>query len=339
MEQDIGRIYCAQAVLLDFQFNKYDMPLSHLCGILFGVMILQTSRLFEIIYLLLNKDRVTAKELAERFGVSSRTIYRDIDTISLAGIPVYTEKGKGGGISLLPDFVLNKSILSEQEQGEILASLQGLTQIQSGDADRVLQKLSAVFNKTAAKWLEVDFSDWSFEQQDLWGGFKSAILQKQVVEFDYYNSYSEKTHRRAEPIQLWFKSKTWYLKAYDLSKCGIRLFRLSRVRNMRITAETFAERNPLIEETITTPSIGQRPDVALRLRIKPEMAHRVLDEFAGLVDEQEADGSYIVSLCWPEDNWVYGTILSFGEYIEVLEPERIRAIIRDKAKKIYEQYL
>ena len=302
------------------------------------VILVQTGRLFEIIYLLMNRDRVTAKELAERFGVSSRTIYRDIDTISLAGVPIYTEKGKGGGISLLPDFVLNKSILSEEEQGEILASLQGLTQIQSADADHVLQKLSTVFNKTAAKWLEVDFSDWSFEQQDFWGGFKSAILQKRIAEFDYYSSYSEKTRRRVEPIQLWFKSRAWYLKAYDLNKRDLRLFRLSRVRNMHVTDESFVERNLLVEETITTPSTSQRPDVTLRLRIKAEMAHRVLDEFASVVEEQEADGSYIVSLCWPEDNWVYGTILSFGEYIEVLAPAHIREIIRDKAKKIVEQY-
>ncbi|MCL2427350.1 MAG: YafY family transcriptional regulator [Oscillospiraceae bacterium] len=299
---------------------------------------MQASRLFEIIYLLLNKDRVTAKELAERFGVSTRTIYRDVDAISLAGIPVYTEKGKGGGISLLPDFVLNKSILSEHEQSEILASLQGLTQIQSADADNVLQKLSTVFNKTAAKWLEVDFTDWSFEQQDFWSGFKTAILQKLVVEFDYYSSYSEKTRRRVEPLQLWFKSRNWYLKAYDLAKNDIRLFRLSRVRNMDITDNVFIERDLLVEDVVSSPPSAKRPDVTLKLRIKPEMAHRVLDEFASVVEEQEADGSYIVSFCWPEDNWVYGTIFSFGEYAEVLEPEHIREIIREKAKNIYEIY-
>ena len=301
---------------------------------------MQASRLFEIIYLLLNKDRVTAKELAERFGVSTRTIYRDVDAISLAGIPVYTEKGKGGGISLLPDFVLNKSILSDQEQSEILASLQGLTQIQAADANHVLEKLSTVFNKTASKWLEVDFTDWSFEQQDFWSGFKSAILQKLVAEFDYYSSYSEMTRRRVEPLQLWFKSRNWYLKAYDLGKCDIRLFRLSRVRNMSVTDEVFVERNLLVEDVVSGSSHAKdkRPDVTLKLRIKSEMAHRVLDEFASVVDEQADDGSYIVSLCWPEDNWVYGTILSFGEHIEVLEPEHIRDIIRDKAKKVYEIY-
>ncbi|MCL2578690.1 MAG: YafY family transcriptional regulator [Oscillospiraceae bacterium] len=299
---------------------------------------MQTGRLFEIIYILLSKDRVTAKELSERFCVSTRTIYRDIDTISLAGIPVYTEKGKGGGISLLPDFVLNKSILSEHEQSEILASLQGLTQIQSADAGRVLQKLSAIFNKTAAKWLEVDFSDWGLSGQDHWGDLKSAILQKRVTEFDYYSSYSEKTRRRVEPIQLWFKSRAWYLKAYDLTKRGVRVFRLSRIRSMAVTDEIFTGRDLLLEDTERTPPVRDKPDAALRLRIKPEMAHRVLDEFAGVVGEQDTDGSYIVSVCWPEDSWVYGTILSFGEFIEVLEPEHIRKIIRDKAKRIFEQY-
>ena len=293
----------------------------------------QTSRLFEIIYLLLNKKRVTAKELAERFGVSSRTIYRDIDTISLAGIPVYTEKGKGGGISLLPDFVLSKSILSEQEQSEILAALQGLTQIQSADTQHVLQKLSAIFNKTAVSWLEVDFSDWSFEREDYWGGFKSAILERRVAEFDYYSAYGEKTRRRVEPVQLWFKSRAWYLKAFDLIKQDMRLFKLTRVRSLTVTDETFGERNLLAIPISQSQPSNERKDVTLRLCIKPEMAHRVLDEFAAVVEEQKPDGSYIVSLCWPEDNWVYGTILSFGEFIEVLDPPHIRDIIREKAKK------
>ena len=330
---------------------------------------MQTSRLFEIIYLLLNRERITAKELAERFGVSSRTIYRDIDAISLAGIPIYTEKGKNGGISLLPDFVLNKSILSEQEQSEILSALQGLTQIQSAESnksDQVLQKLSTIFNKTAAKWLEVDFSDWSYEQEDYWGNFKTAILQKRVATFDYYSTYSEKTFRRVEPIQLWFKSKAWYLKAFDLDKQNLRLFKLTRLRNLTVTDDVFAERDFLAvlpdseamgnDESSTSSVISEtssgseadlaetvaskyKNDVMLKLLIKSEMAYRVLDEFASLVDEQQSDGSYIISVCWPEDNWVYGTILSFGEYIEVLEPPYIRDVIRDKAKKVYEKYL
>ena len=326
---------------------------------------MQSSRLFEIIYILLNKDRVTARELAERFEVSARTIYRDIDTISLAGIPVYTEKGKGGGISLLPDFVLNKSLLSEEEQSEILSALQGLSQIQSPDSAPVLQKLSTIFNKTATKWLEVDFSDWSFEQEDFWGGFKTAILERRVACFQYYSSYSEKTNRRVEPIQLWFKSRFWYLKAYDLDKQALRIFKLTRIKNLEITEERFALRDllatanteslktedtqrnilrdaqehiPSSEATQKSDAVKNRKDVPLRLLIKSEMAYRVLDEFAAVVEEETEDGDYIVSFTWPEDNWVYGTILSFGEYVEVLEPGHIRKIIKEKAERIRSLY-
>lgn len=174
---------------------------------------MQVNRLFEIIYILLDKKIITAGELAMHFGVSSRTIYRDIDTLSLAGIPIYTEKGKGGGISLLPDFVLNKSILSEQEQNEILSALHGLSGVKSGgnngtnETEQVLQKLSTIFNKTASNWLEVDFSGWSYMDGDVFNECKNAIMGRRIVEFNYYNTYGEVTCRRIEPIQLWFKSK------------------------------------------------------------------------------------------------------------------------------------
>ena len=297
---------------------------------------MQANRLFEIIYILLNKQRVTAKELAEKFEVSSRTIYRDIDTISLAGIPIYTEKGKGGGISLLPDFVLNKSILSEQEQNEILSALQGFSQIQTTETGHVLQKLSTIFNRTAANWLEVDFTDWSFASEDFWRAIKTAILERRIAEFNYYSTYGEKTHRRVEPIQLWFKSKAWYLKGFCLAKNDVRLFKLTRIKDLTVTDESFGKRASLASPP--TPE-RRKKDITLRLKIAPEMTYRVLDEFAGDLEEQQPDGSFIVKVSWPEDYWVYGTILSFGEYIEVLEPPHIRNIIREKAQKILGKHL
>jgi len=299
---------------------------------------MQVSRLFEIIYILLQKHRVTAKELSKRFEVSTRTIYRDIDTISMAGIPVYTEKGKGGGISLLPDFVLSKSMFSEQEQNEILSSLHGLTKIQSTDSDNVLQKLSAIFNKTAANWLEVDFSEWGHDNEEFWNGLKTAILQRRITEFDYYSSFSDKSHRRVEPVQLWFKSRSWYLRAYDLVKQDLRVFKLTRMQALSVTDESFDERD--LTAVYDEPSSDEKIEIYnVRLRISKEMSYRVLDEYNGCIEKQTEDGSFIVSVHWPEDHWVYSTILSFGEYIEVLEPVHLRDVIRDKAKKIYGYYL
>jgi len=299
---------------------------------------MQTTRLFEIIYLLLNKKQMTAKELAERFGVSTRTIYRDVDVLSLAGIPIYTEKGKNGGISLLPDFVLNKSILSESEQEEILTALQSLSIIGNEEAGQVLKRLSGIFNKTAANWLEVDFSGWDYNREDIFGGFKTAILEKRIAEFDYYSSYGELTHRRVEPLQLWFKSKAWYVKGFCLAKQDVRMFKLVRACNLVVTNENFTVRDLLATPPNPEGEAVRKTDVTMCFHIAPEMTFRVHDEFDAGMAVKQPDGGHIVRVTWPEDNWVYGFILSFGEYIEVLEPEYMKAIIKEKAAKIQRKY-
>jgi len=296
---------------------------------------MQINRLFEIIYILLDKKRVSARELAEQFDVSTRTIYRDIDTLSLAGVPVYTEKGRGGGISLLPDFVLNKSILNEQEQNEILTALYGLSNIKPDKTGQVLRKLSTIFNRQAANWLEVDFTDWSWES--FFDDFKTAILEQRITEFEYYNRYGEKTFRRVEPVQLWFKSRAWYIRGYCLTKCDIRLYKLSRVKNLTVTNEHFMERD--LSNLIDSHKQEQGKYTTLKLHIAPEMAYRAYDEFSENMIEKQPDGSLDVTVTWTEDSWVYGFVLSFGEYIEVLEPPHMREIIADKAKKICEKHL
>lgn len=87
---------------------------------------MQTERLFEIVYTLLDRGTVTAQELADRLGVSKRTILRDIETLTLAKVPVYTTQGKGGGVSLLDGYVLDKAVLSDEEKEQILLGIKTL---------------------------------------------------------------------------------------------------------------------------------------------------------------------------------------------------------------------
>ena len=300
---------------------------------------MQVSRLFEIIYILLDKKIVTARELAERFDVSQRTIYRDIDTLSLAGIPVYTEKGKGGGISLLPDFVLNKSLLSETEQNEILTALQGLSSVNASETGQVLKKLSTIFNKSTVPWLEVDFTDWGYSNGHDFNSFKTAVIEKRVVTFDYYSTYGEMTRRRVEPLQLWFKSKAWYIKAFCLTRQDVRLFKLTRVRNLNMTDERFSERDLLATQPNPESDEHQRKDVTIKLKIAPEMTYRIYDGYYDEIVEKLPDGNFIVTVTMPEDNWLYGYILSFGEYIEVLEPDYVRENLRIKIEKMMNNHL
>ena len=300
---------------------------------------MQINRLFEIVYILLNKKSVTAKELAEHFEVSQRTIYRDIDTLSASRIPIYTNKGKGGGISLLDEFVLNKSMLSEKEQNEILMSLQSLNAVKFPDIEPVLNKLSTLFKKQGINWIDVDFSHWGSDdsEREKFNLLKTAILSRNTVTFDYYSSMGEKTERTVEPVKLLFKGQGWYISGFCRTKNDFRLFRITRIKNQKCLAETFIREIP---DNIFQDSRDRISKlVKLVLKIQSGMAYRVYDEFAQDCIVKNEDGSLTVSVTFPEDEWVYGYVLSYGNYAEVLEPIHIREILKGRLEDGLKKYL
>jgi predicted DNA-binding transcriptional regulator YafY len=301
---------------------------------------MQIERLFKIVYYLLDRKNVTSNELANHFEVSKRTILRDINTLSLAGIPICTSRGNNGGIRLMDGFVLDKSVISEREQNEILSALHGLSTVKSEESEQVLGKLSSFFKKPLPNWVEVNFANWG-DGNDLFADIKAAIFEKRIVEFDYYNSYSQKRHRRVEPIQLCFYSQSWYFKGFCLEKQGIRLYKLSRVRNHFVSSEVFSERDLLKHAEDLDNGLRERyanTAVTLVMKIAPEMAYRVYDYYDEDDIIKNEDGSFTVIQREPEDNGMYGFIMSFGDYAEVLEPEHIRAVIKEKALNIAKKY-
>lgn len=299
---------------------------------------MQINRLFEMVYILLDKKVVTAKELSERFEVSQRTIYRDIDTLSGAGIPIYTNKGKGGGISLMDDFILNKSLLSEQEQNEILMSLQSLNAVNYQELEPVLGKLSILFNKQGMNWIDVDFSRWGSDEseRERFNVLKTAILKGKVVTFDYYSSNGEKTERRVEPVKILFKGQSWYIYGYCREKRDFRIFKITRMDHLEVLEETFKRETPV---DIWDKAQDHTPKmVNLVLRIDEKMAFRLYDEFdqASIIKNEE--GSFEVRATFPEE-WVYGYLMSYGADIEVLEPKQVRETIKLKFEESLKKYL
>lgn len=293
---------------------------------------MQINRLFEIVYLLLEKRTITAKELANRFEVSTRTIYRDIDILSAANIPIYCNKGKGGGISLLEDFVLDKSLLSEVEQNEILSSLQGLEKLNILTKKDTLEKMSRIFCKNAIQWLDIDFSSWSEypEKEDRFELLKKAILNQQKIEFIYYNSLGEELKRKVEPLQIKFKDKSWYLLGFCELKQDIRIFKIQRMEQITIIKENF-ERKELPKEENKNVTIEM---IDLELEISKKMAYRVYDEFKKEEITKKEDGNFLIQVSYPKTDWVYGYILSFGEYLKVITPKEVKQHIRSQAEKI-----
>ncbi|KNZ42608.1 helix-turn-helix transcriptional regulator [Acetobacterium bakii] len=301
---------------------------------------MQINRLFEMVYILLDKKKITARELSEYFEVSQRTIYRDVDILSQAGIPLYTTKGKGGGISVLPDFVLNKSILSDNEQNEIIAALQSLNALSGSPLDPILNKMGMLFNKNNINWIDVDFSHWGSDEKERekFKLIKNGILDKKVLGFDYYSSYGEKSTRFIEPLKLLFKGQSWYLYGYCRLKCDCRIFKITRIRNLTGTDEHFQREIP---ENIWKETDGGYTDkmITLVLKFDTSMAYRLFDEFLTEEITINSDKSYTVKTVRPESEWIYGYIMSFGEYVEVLEPSSIKQEMLAKHEKAIKNYL
>ncbi|AFA47226.1 helix-turn-helix transcriptional regulator [Acetobacterium woodii] len=299
---------------------------------------MQINRLFEIVYILLDKKIITARTLAEHFEVSKRTIYRDLEILSQAGIPIYTSKGKGGGIRILPEFVLNKSILSDTEQNEILSALQSQNALNGKQGDPVLNKMALLFKKDNTNWIDVDFSHWGSDEKERqkFSLIKNSILGKTVLSFDYYNSCGEKSTRIIEPLKLLFKSQSWYLQGYCRLKGSYRIFKITRIQNITSVNEVFEREAPgdIWNEGDYTATM-----VDLVLRFDGEMAYRLYDEFPAEAINNNGDGSYTVTTKMPQGEWLYGYVMSFGEYVEILEPSALKAEIKKKYQKVLQKYL
>lgn len=295
---------------------------------------MQINRLFEMIYILLDKKTVTADELAERFEVSRRTIYRDIEHLSQSGIPLYTSRGKNGGIGILENFVLDKSVLSEKEQTEIISALGAVALLPNSEKSSVKNKLSSLFKKDNNSWISVDFSDWNIGQKEIFDKLKSAVIEKRIAQMKYVNSRGELSQRDIEPLCLYFKSRAWYIISYCRNAEDYRMFRLSRMKEVTISEEVFEREMPAYEYSEKQYDVTE---TEVTLRINPRMEYRVYDEFSDVNKDEE--GYFTVKICCHEDEWLYGYILSFGEYAEVLSPKSIRTLIKEKIEKCSKIYL
>lgn len=295
---------------------------------------MQESRLFKIVYHLLDKGQATARELAERFEVSDRTIYRDIDALSAAGIPIYTEPGRTGGIRLLGNFVLDRTILSEEEQHEILAALQSIGGTGEAQGSAILGKLSALFSVNTESWLEVDFSRWGGEGSDneKFERLKRAVIRRRSVRITYAASSGDISSRVVHPLRLSYKSRAWYLKAFCTEKQDYRTFKLTRILELAELEEQFLPR-PAPPQM----DFSQFDNRKIVLKFPEKAAYRVYDEFSPEAVERQ-NGALLVTAWMPVDEWLTHYLLTFGTQVEVLEPAELRPMLAELGKTIYEKY-
>lgn len=300
---------------------------------------MQESRLFKIIYYLLNKGQATAPELAEKLEVSVRTIYRDIDMISSAGIPIYVTTGRNGGVKLYNDFILNKALLSKKDIQDILIGMQSLSAAQYPDYNTTLEKLNAIFKQSTTNWIDVDFSRWGSitqKEKQIFMLLKTAVLNHREINFHYYNSSGNKSERKCRPLKLLYRDKAWYLFGFCCTRNDYRIFRISRMRNLILKETVF---NMILDRDIPTyplpESIGELIEIELHFPLN--MAYRVYDVFSEEAINKKEE-YFIVKTNIPLSEWVYEFIMSFGANVDIIKPLTLRKEIVRRYKKALQHH-
>lgn len=300
---------------------------------------MKIDRLIGILSILLQKDKVTSTELAERFEVSRRTILRDIETINLAGIPIVSEQGQGGGISIMSGYRIDRTLLSSEDMQAILAGLKSLDSVSGTNRYRqLMDKLSAEESAsvTVDGHIIIDLSNWdSRAVSDKIGLIKSAMEQRQLIAFTYFSPTGE-TERRIEPYHLVYQWSSWYVWGWCTEKEDWRMFKLTRMTELRCTGEACPGRE--VPEYTCDKLRHTHGEVAATVRFDASVKWRIIDEFGPDFPTYDENGDLLMKFTWSDVPALYRYLLTFGENAEIIEPEEYREGFRELLKKISEKY-
>lgn len=294
---------------------------------------MKIDRLVSIIMILLDKKRIGAQELADMFEVSPRTIYRDINSINMAGVPVLSTSGVGGGFEIMQKYKVDRKVFSTADLSVILMGLSSLSSMIRGDElVNALAKVKSFIPADRVNDVElkvnqisIDLSPWMGNRniQPYLEIIKTALQESKLLSFEYEDRYGNKTSRTAEPYQLVLKSSHWYWQGYCHKRNDFRLFKLSRTSNLQIQEEIFTPRdfqNPQLDFA----DILSTMQTKIKIRIHKSVMNRVLEYCTFEHFTPDGDEHCIVNFPFIENDYYYNILFSFGDKCECLEPLHIR---------------
>lgn len=305
---------------------------------------MKIDRLMGITMYLLNRNVVSAKELAERFEVSVRTIVRDVETLSIAGIPIASSTGASGGYEILDTFKLDKQITTIEDYLFIITALKGMcSAYDNKKINTTLEKLlNAGHYKNEEQRIFIDFGVVS-EGRNIPGfvrEIEEAIHNKSIVEFDYTDSTGQKSHRAVEPLALNYRWYAWYLLAYCTCKNDYRFFKLNRLMDLTVTDKPINSEHGNVPELLEKQwSNDTRRYIPMKLLCKAEARVPIMEYMKGKIIEERENGDFVMVMRVIENERIwFSMLLGFGDLVEVLEPQEIIDMIKEKTLQIQNLY-
>jgi len=305
---------------------------------------MRADRFLSILIILSQKGLVTGKELAEHFEVSLRTIYRDIEKISEAGIPIAATGGKGGGYYIMENYNLNNLFFNKKEIEPLLAIMDNLKFLFGNNKqfNDIVLKFDTLRNSEEQEYdkLSIDMSHFSMEKdlREYLFLLNKAIEESRILEFEYINRKMEYAKRIVEPIQIEFTSGHWYITAFCRIRKDYRRFKLVRIRNMKL-GKNFIK-NPISQEELEEifNKSYEENSILVTLKFSNEIGEQLSEYFSKDKIKLLENGEYIVEDFLPEDEGLKKFILGFGNNCEVIAPSKLRKEMSEYIKDIYSKY-
>lgn len=309
---------------------------------------MKIDRLLGIIIYLLNRDIVSARELAEKFEVSVRTIQRDMDSLTMAGIPIYAEQGASGGYGILDHYRMSKQLMSTDDFYFITTALRGLCSAYDHQGiNQTLEKVEAIHSGNVEGTYSqndfyIDFTAFQ-NSETIKTNFKyidEALKNNQVIDFEYTTSGHQHSKRQVEPLTIAFKWYAWYLLGYCRKRSDFRMFKIARMRNIKVLNDHYVRRefNP---EAFLNPSKRQNDEGIIHLKLEIDTSIKI--DMEEIYKEARftklSDTTYLLEVTLPRNNnTLMGTIMCFGNKAKVIEPIDLKKMILEKTDEIRTVY-
>lgn len=302
--------------------------------------------MIHILFDLLARRRVSAGELAGKYDISVRSVYRYIDEMTVAGIPIDVARGSGGGIYISDAYKLPRGFMTREEYTRAIEAMQAMeSELSDPVLSSAIQKLSAAVkvehrDQAIAGNILVDSGTWGGERKfsEKLRLIERAIEEQRAIEIDYVSREGEHTHRTILPHLLVYKQNIWYLYAFCCKRNDFRLFKIGRMRTIVETEERF-ERTPFTRDDVPLSfwTDGEKTVDAV-FSLSPDVLP-FAEEWLGIENvHPQADGSYRASVTLPDDDALVEKILSAGAGFKVLSPASLAERVKTEAEKIFKEY-
>lgn len=302
---------------------------------------MKISRLISLVFLLLRQEMVPATQLATLFEVSVRTIYRDLDTLNEAGIPIFTKQGRYGGVGIMPNYKVDKKLLTQTDLDNLLIALSGTTTLLA--TPELLETLNRIKGLSAVSEdlvpVIIEYQGWpgTVALQERATALLTAIRQHRIVKFTYTDRGGQMSQRILEPYRIVFKAQRWYLQGFDTTRHALRTFTLAKLTMIEYSAETFEPRSISAGELVLHGEPKPQQETTLLLAVAERLRDVFVERFGPDVINETDGQTFHATIGLPNNDASYRFLLGLGQGVQILNRLRFKTDFRAYAKALVHQ--